>query len=157
MEPGARLGPYEIVARIGAGGMGEVWRARDTRLERDVALKVLPAEAVADEVARARLLREARLASKLNHPHICTIHEVGEADGQVFIAMELVEGETLSLRLAEPPPVGRGGPPVRTAAGRRSGARPRARRRPPGLQERQRDHHARGAGQGARLRAGEDG
>jgi serine/threonine protein kinase len=101
MEPGARLGPYEVVARIGAGGMGEVWRARDTRLERDVALKVLPAEAVADEVARARLLREARLASKLNHPHICTIHEVGEADGQVYIAMELVEGQTLAERLSE--------------------------------------------------------
>ncbi len=101
MEPGSHLGPYEIVAPLGAGGMGEVWRARDSRLDRDVALKLLPAEAVADETARARLIREARLASKLNHPHICTIHEVGEADGQVYIAMELVEGETLSLRLAE--------------------------------------------------------
>ncbi len=100
MEPGSRLGPYEVLARIGAGGMGEVWRARDTRLERDVALKVLPAGALMDEIARARLLREARLASKLNHPHICTIHEVGEADGQVYIAMELVEGQTLSERLS---------------------------------------------------------
>ncbi len=99
LEPGIRLGPYEVVARIGAGGMGEVWRARDTRLERDVALKVLPAAAVADEVARARLVREARTASKLNHPNVCTIHEVGEADGQIFIAMELVEGETLADRL----------------------------------------------------------
>ena len=100
LSPGTRLGPYEIVAPLGAGGMGEVWRARDTRLDREVALKVLPATALADPTARARLLREARLASKLNHPNICTIHEVGEADGQVYIAMELVEGETLSERLS---------------------------------------------------------
>ena len=88
---------------IGAGGMGEVWRARDTRLERDVALKVLPAEALADETARARLVREARLASKLNHPHICTIHEVGDAEGQTYIAMELVEGQPLDARVAAGP------------------------------------------------------
>ncbi len=80
LSPGTRLGPYEILSAIGAGGMGEVYRARDTRLERDVALKVLPAETLADPTARARLLREARLASKLNHPNVCTIHEVGEAD-----------------------------------------------------------------------------
>jgi TolB-like protein/Tfp pilus assembly protein PilF len=80
--------------------MGEVWRARDTRLDREVALKVLPPATLADETARARLLREARLASKLNHPHICTIHEVGEAEGQAFVAMELVEGQSLSGRLA---------------------------------------------------------
>lgn len=79
LSPGARLGPYEIVSELGAGGMGEVYRARDTRLERDVALKVLPAEALGDERARARLVREARLASRLNHPHICTIHDVGES------------------------------------------------------------------------------
>ena len=83
--------------------MGEVWRARDTRLERDVALKVLPAEALADETARARLVREARLASKLNHPHICTIHEVGDAEGQTYIAMELVEGQPLDSRVAAGP------------------------------------------------------
>ena len=103
LSTGARLGPYEILSAIGAGGMGEVWRAHDTRLERDVALKVLPAEALADETARARLVREARLASKLNHSHICTIYEVGESDGQTFIAMELVEGQPLSERLAEGP------------------------------------------------------
>ncbi|MCU0290604.1 MAG: tetratricopeptide repeat-containing serine/threonine-protein kinase [Thermoanaerobaculaceae bacterium] len=99
MQPGASLGPYEIVAFIGAGGMGEVWRARDTRLEREVALKVLPAASLGDEAARARLVREARVASKLNHPNVCTIHEVGEADGQTYIAMELVEGESLAARL----------------------------------------------------------
>jgi serine/threonine protein kinase/Flp pilus assembly protein TadD len=96
-----RFGAYEIIAFIGAGGMGEVWKARDTRLERDVALKVLPAEVLTDEHARARLLREARLASKLNHPHVCTIHEVGEAEGRAYIAMELVEGQSLSARLSE--------------------------------------------------------
>ena len=100
MEPGERLGPYEIVAFIGAGGMGEVWRARDTRLEREVALKVLPASTLADPTARARLLREARMASQLNHPNVCTIHEVGESDGRAYIAMELVEGRSLASLLA---------------------------------------------------------
>ena len=100
LPAGTRLGPYEILAPLGAGGMGEVYRARDTRLEREVALKVLPADMLTDTTARARLLREARLASKLNHPHVCTIHEVGEADGQAYIAMELVEGETLAARLS---------------------------------------------------------
>jgi eukaryotic-like serine/threonine-protein kinase len=99
----SRIGPYVITSLLGAGGMGEVWRAHDSRLERDVALKVLPAAATTDETARTRLVREARLASKLNHPHICTVYEVGEADGQVFIAMELVEGLSLSARLADGP------------------------------------------------------
>ena len=100
LTPGASFGGYEVVARLGAGGMGEVWRARDPRLEREVALKVLPAERVAEEAARARLLREARLAARLNHPHVCTIHEVGEAEGQAYVAMELVPGQALSERLA---------------------------------------------------------
>jgi eukaryotic-like serine/threonine-protein kinase len=100
---GQTLGPYRILEKLGKGGMGEVYRARDSRLERDVALKVLPAGATSDDAARTRLVREARLASKLNHPHICTIYEVGDADGQVFIAMELVEGLSLSARLADGP------------------------------------------------------
>ena len=100
LAPQTRVGPFEVEALLGAGGMGEVYRARDTRLDRQVALKVLPAATLADATARARLLREARLASQLNHPHICTIHEVGEADGHVYVAMELVEGEPLSERLA---------------------------------------------------------
>ena len=103
LAPGTRLGPYEIVVPLGAGGMGEVYKAHDTRLERDVALKVLPAEALGDEMARARLVREARLASRLNHPHICTIHDVGESEGQTYVAMELVEGQPLSSRLADGP------------------------------------------------------
>jgi serine/threonine-protein kinase len=118
LSAGMRLGPYEIQSAIGAGGMGEVYRARDSRLERDVALKVLPAATLGDETARARLVREARLASRLNHPHICTIYDVGETDVSVdsadssetasgprsaYIAMELVEGEPLSARVAEGP------------------------------------------------------
>jgi serine/threonine-protein kinase len=93
---GEMLGHYRIVEKIGAGGMGEVYRATDTRLRRDVALKVLPAAVVADKAAQARLLQEARTASALNHPHICTIFEVGEADGLAYIAMEFVEGRPLS-------------------------------------------------------------
>ncbi len=96
LTPRARLAPYEIVAFIGAGGMGEVWRARGERLEREVALKVLPADTLTDETARARLLREPRMASKLNHSNICNIHEVGEAEGQTCVARELIEGQSLS-------------------------------------------------------------
>jgi serine/threonine protein kinase len=79
--PGTRLGAYEIVAPLGAGGMGEVYRARDTKLGREVAIKVLTTESLHDDGARARLLREAQLAATLNHSNICTVHEVGEADG----------------------------------------------------------------------------
>ena len=103
LAAGSRIGPYEVKSLLGAGGMGQVWRAHDTRLQRDVALKALPAETLGDETARARLVREARLASQLNHPHICTIYEVGETDGQTFVAMELVEGQALSARLTEGP------------------------------------------------------
>ena len=101
--PGRRFGRYEVVDRIGAGGMGQVWRAYDPSLQREIALKVLPSELTANETARARLLREARMASKLNHPNICTIYEVGEAEGQAYIAMELVAGEALSDRISEGP------------------------------------------------------
>jgi len=96
---GATLGHFRITARLGAGGMGEVYRAHDARLDREVALKVLPSETLTDENARARLVREARLASKLNHPNVCTVHEVGEAEGRTYIAMELVEGDTLASLL----------------------------------------------------------
>ena len=89
LTSGARIGPFEVLSSLGAGGMGEVYRARDPRLEREIALKVLPAATLADETARARMLREARLAAQLNHPHVCTVHEVGEAEGQVYIAMDL--------------------------------------------------------------------
>ncbi len=103
IEPGNSLGPYEIVAQLGAGGMGEVYRARDTRLGREVAIKVLPAALAADPEQRARLEREARAVASLNHPHICTLHDVGSHAGADFLVMELVEGETVAARLARGP------------------------------------------------------
>jgi len=96
LEPGARLGPYQVVDRLGAGGMGEVYRAHDTRLHRDIALKVLPASLVADPVLRERFVLEARAASALEHPHIGVIHDIGEIGGVTFIAMELIRGESLA-------------------------------------------------------------
>jgi eukaryotic-like serine/threonine-protein kinase len=98
---GTRVGPYEVVAPLGAGGMGEVYRARDTRLGRDVALKVLPAELAGDEDRLARFEREARSASALNHPHIVTVYDVGRVDSVSYIAMELVDGRTLRELLAD--------------------------------------------------------
>jgi serine/threonine protein kinase len=74
LKPGTQVGAFEVLSSLGAGGMGEVYRARDPRLEREVALKVLPADTLTDETARARMVREARMAAKLNHPHVCTIH-----------------------------------------------------------------------------------
>src|SRR5215472_1581428 len=103
LPPGARLGPYEIVAPLGAGGMGEVYRAHDTRLERGVAIKVLPANLSADSNLRQRLEREAKAISKLSHPHICTLHDIGHQEGVDFVVMELVEGETLEQRLLKGP------------------------------------------------------
>ena len=96
---GMRLAHYRILEKLGAGGMGEVYRAHDEQLDREVAIKVLPVERFADATARARLLREARAAAALNHPAICTIHEVGESGGQSYIAMELVDGQPLSDRV----------------------------------------------------------
>jgi eukaryotic-like serine/threonine-protein kinase len=100
---GTRLGPYEIVAPLGAGGMGEVYLASDARLGRRVALKVLPAGAADDPGPRKRLLREARAAASLDHPNVCSVYELGEEGGQLFIAMAYVEGETLAQRLARGP------------------------------------------------------
>lgn len=100
-QPGMTFSHYRIIEVLGAGGMGKVYRAHDTRLDRDVAIKVLRPADAADAKARHRLVREARTASQLNHPHICTIHEVGEADGLVYMAMECVEGRPLDV-LAKP-------------------------------------------------------
>ncbi len=101
--PGTRLGPYEILGPIGAGGMGEVYRARDTRLDRTVAVKMLPSHLASDPRLRQRFEREARAVSALNHPHICTLHDIGEHDGIGYLVMEYVEGETLAERLAQGP------------------------------------------------------
>ena len=99
LEAGTRLGPYEIQAPLGAGGMGEVYRARDTRLDRTVAIKILPPQFAGDPSLRERFDREARLISSLSHPHICSLFDVGEHDGVAFLVVEHLEGETLAARL----------------------------------------------------------
>ena len=99
LNSGTRLGPYEIASTIGAGGMGEVYRARDPRLGRDVAIKVLPATLASDPQFRERFEREARAVAALNHANICTVHDVGQHDDTHYLVMELLEGETLATRL----------------------------------------------------------
>src|SRR5512140_2638225 len=96
LTAGSRLGPYEIVGALGAGGMGEVYKARDSRLDRTVAIKVLPPAVASDHDRRVRFEREARTIAALNHPHICTLHDVGDHDGTAFLVMEYVAGETLA-------------------------------------------------------------
>jgi Tol biopolymer transport system component len=103
LQAGSRLGPYELVAPIGAGGMGEVWRGKDTRLDRNVAVKILPAAFAEDEERRQRFEREARTISSLNHPHICTLFDVGREGDSHFLVMELLEGESLADRLQKGP------------------------------------------------------
>lgn len=103
LVPGTKLGPYEIVGPLGAGGMGEVYRARDTRLSRDVAVKILPKEMSADAARKQRFEREAKTISALNHPNICTLHDVGSQNGVDYLVMECVEGETLAKRLQKGP------------------------------------------------------
>src|SRR5690242_16067236 len=99
LSPGTRLGPYEIVSPLGAGGMGEVYRARDPRLSRDVAVKVLPEHLSANPEIRARFEREAKTVSSLNLPNNCTLFDVGKEGEIDFLVLELVEGETLAARL----------------------------------------------------------
>jgi serine/threonine protein kinase len=103
LAPGTRLGPYEILAPIGAGGMGEVYRARDPRLDREIAIKVIPAELAREPERMRRFEAEARTASRLNHPNVVTIHDIGVEGGVAYIAMELVPGESLRERLARGP------------------------------------------------------
>ena len=103
INPGMKLGPYEILAPLGAGAMGRVYRARDTRLDRLVAIKVLVASQSADERRLDRLQREARAISRVSHPNICAIHDVGQLDGATFLVMEYLEGETLARSLERGP------------------------------------------------------
>src|SRR5712672_4230684 len=100
---GKRLGPFEILSSIGAGGMGEVYRARDTRLNRTVAIKVLPPHLADRSELRERFEREARTIASLNHPHICTLFDIGQQDGIDYLVMEYLEGETLAQRLLKGP------------------------------------------------------
>jgi len=121
MDRGRRLAHYTVLERLGAGAMGEVYLAHDQQLGRNVALKILPAKLASDPERVARFNREARLASQLSHPNIATIYGAGEADGQHFIAMELVKGETLAsrvkLRWAVPRPAPRHRHPDSRGAG----------------------------------------
>jgi serine/threonine protein kinase len=103
LAPGTPLGPYEILAPLGAGGMGEVYRARDTRLDRTVAIKILPSQFSSDPVRRQRFEREAKAISGLNHPHICVLYDIGHQDGIDYLVMECVEGETVAKRLERGP------------------------------------------------------
>jgi len=103
LTAGSRLGPYQIVSPLGAGGMGEVYRARDTRLERTVAIKILPPQLSNDPVRKQRFEREAKTISSLNHPHICVLYDVGHQEGIDYLVMECVEGETLAKRLEKGP------------------------------------------------------
>src|SRR5277367_975865 len=101
LPSGTKLGPYEIQSPLGAGGMGEVYRAIDVRLGRDVAVKILPAHLSSNSAARQRFEREAKTISGLNHPNICTLFDVGHQDGLDFIVMEYLAGETLETRLVK--------------------------------------------------------
>jgi serine/threonine protein kinase len=109
LSPGARRGPYEVIARLGAGGMGEVYRARDTRLQRDVAVKVLPADVARDADRRTRFEREARAVAALSHPTILAIHDFGVECDELYVVTELLDGESLADRLQQ------GALPVRKA------------------------------------------
>ena len=109
LAPGTRLGPYELGSQIGAGGMGEVYRALDTRLQRSVAVKILPSALATDPELRDRFAREARVISSLNHPNICTLFDVGEAPADQravhFLVLELLDGETVAERLTRSGPL----------------------------------------------------
>ena len=154
---GRRLGVYQIEARIGAGGMGEVYRARDTKLGRDVAIKVLPPHLMADADRRARFEREARVLATLNHSNIAQIYGLEESDGLQALVMELVPGETLD-QMIRPPPHGlkvdgRVGP--RAPDRRRGGCGARAGSHPPRLEAGQYRGHAGRRGEGPGLRPGQ--
>ena len=103
LTPGTKLGPYQIESLLGAGGMGEVYRARDTRLDRTVAVKILTQGVADTPEVRQRFEREARAVSSLSHPHICVLYDVGNQDGIEYLVMEYLEGETLAARIAKGP------------------------------------------------------
>ncbi len=154
LRSGDRLGPYEIVSPLGAGGMGEVYRARDPRLGRDVALKILPPESSEPDRVR-RFEQEARAVAALRHPHILAVHDVGSHEGQPYIVLELLEGETLRQRLSHGPSAGqqgrRAGRPDLPGSRRRA----RTRGRPPRPEAREPVPRARQRGEDPRLRPGQ--
>src|SRR5229473_4647157 len=103
LTPGTTLGPYEILAMLGAGGMGEVYRARDTRLDRTVAIKVLASHLSSSPELKQRMEREGKAISSLNHPHICQLYDIGSQSGTDYLVMEFLEGETLADRIRKGP------------------------------------------------------
>src|SRR6185369_11379194 len=125
LEPGTRLGPYEIATLLGAGGMGEVYQAQDTRLNRVVAIKVMPPHFAHDVEMRQRFDREAQAIGSLNHPNICVLHDVGSEGDHDFIVMEFLEGETLAQRLErvrDPSSAAKAGALPRSGSGAKSGS-----------------------------------
>ena len=159
MNPGTRVGPYVIVEQIGAGGMGEVYRARDTRLGRDVAVKTLSDSFARDPERLARFEREARLLAALNHPHVGAIYGIEDAGGTPALVLELVEGQTLQELIEahasrRPAAAALGSDRHRRTDRRRPRRRAREGHRPPRPEARQRQAHARGCREGARLRTG---
>jgi serine/threonine protein kinase len=127
---GTRLGPYDILAPLGAGGMGEVYRAADTRLKRQVAVKILPAAVATDPDRLARFQREAEVLASLNHPHIAAIYGLEDSNGVNALVMELVEGPTLADRIAQGPLPPRRSAPHRASGGGSAGSGARARHHP---------------------------
>ena len=127
LAPGTTLGPYKIQAPLGAGGMGEVYKARDSRLDRTVAIKVLPEHVASDPGLKQRFEREARTLAALNHPHICTLYDIGQEGDMAFLVMEYLEGETLEERLVRGPlPLGEAVQPRCRAQPRAHPSRPQA-------------------------------
>ena len=155
IQPGTRLGPYEVVSAIGAGGMGEVYRAHDTRLNRDVALKVLPEAFARDTQRMARFEREAKLLASLNHPNIAAIYGLEESGPIRALVMELVEGPTLAERIRSGADSAGRSTADCPASGRRGRVRARQERHSPRSEARQHQGDRRGHGEGAGFRPGE--
>ena len=130
LAAGTRLGPYEIVGLVGEGGMGQVYKGLDTRLDRTVAIKMLPAALAADAVRRERFEREARSISRLEHPNICPLYDVGEHQGHLYLVMQFLEGETLAERARSRTALHQAGARLRRAGCRSAGGGAPRRHRP---------------------------
>ena len=158
LQPGTTLGPYAIVSQLGSGGMGVVYTATDPRLDRRVAIKLLPPNLTRDDTAKQRFLQEAKAASALDHPNICTIHEINETDdGQLCLVMAHYEGETLKDRIACGPLELNNAVDIATQVGEGTGGSSHGGHRASGHQARQPARHQDRRGEDPRLRPGEAG